>query len=54
MDVFESAVIAAIFSLGRNEPKHFTDAADDAFYTYFMVFSWVPAYVVVYWLPRWL
>jgi cytochrome c oxidase subunit III len=54
VDVVESAVIAAIFSLGRNEPKHFSDAADDAFYTHFMVFSWIPAYLVVYWLPRWL
>ncbi|HKG91023.1 MAG TPA: hypothetical protein VKA84_03955 [Gemmatimonadaceae bacterium] len=54
VDVVESGTIAAIYSTGRDEPKHFTDAADDAFYTHFMVLSWVPAYIVVYWLPRWL
>ena len=54
VDVFESGTLAMIYTLGRTEPKHYVDAANNAFYTYFMILSWVPAYVVVYWLPRWL
>lgn len=35
------------------EPKHFTDAADIAFYWYFLVGAWLPLYVMVWLLPRW-
>ena len=35
------------------EPKHFTDAADIAFYWYFLVGSWLPLYAMVWLLPRW-
>jgi len=52
-DVFESGTLAMIFTLGRHEPKHFVDATDNAFYTYFMVLVWVVPYLIIYWMPRW-
>lgn len=51
-DVFETGTAAMIFTLRREEPKHFPDASDNSFYWYFLALAWVPAYVVVYWLPR--
>jgi cytochrome c oxidase subunit I+III len=52
-DFGEMLVLALIFTVGRNEEKHFVDAADNAFYTYFMVGIWVPLYVMLYLYPRW-
>ena len=53
IDLGETAGIAAISIVGPWEEKHFVDAADDAFYSGFMVLVWVPMYVVLYLLPRW-
>ena len=54
VDVMETGTGAVIFTLGRHEPKHFPDASDNAFYSYFLVIAWIPAYVIVYLLPRWM
>ncbi|MBX6364717.1 MAG: cytochrome c oxidase subunit 3 [Gemmatimonadetes bacterium] len=54
VNLAESVVIAAIFFLGRAERKHFSDAADDACYWFFVVLVWVPLYVTVYLTPRFL
>ena len=51
--MLETGTLALIFALGREEPKHFVDATDNAFYSYFMILSWVPQYVIVYLFPRW-
>jgi cytochrome c oxidase subunit III len=36
------------------EEKHMSDVTDIVFYWYFMVLSWLPLYVLCFWLPRWL
>jgi cytochrome c oxidase subunit I+III len=54
VDVMETGTAAMIFTLDRHEPKHFPDASDNAFYSYFLVIAWIPAYVIVYLLPRWM
>jgi cytochrome c oxidase subunit III len=51
VDAFETGTLASIFTLRRHEAKHFVDATDNAFYSYFMVAVWVPLYVIVYLLP---
>ena len=33
--------------------KRFSDVEDNAFYWYFVVATWVPMYVLIYWVPRW-
>ncbi|HET7457608.1 MAG TPA: hypothetical protein VFJ74_08125 [Gemmatimonadaceae bacterium] len=53
VNAFETGTIALIFSMGRYEMKHFPDASDNAGYFYFMALSWVPLWVIVYLLPRW-
>lgn len=51
-DLAETAVFAAIFLTGRAEEKHYADAADVAFYWRFVVLSWVPLYLLLYFSPR--
>jgi heme/copper-type cytochrome/quinol oxidase subunit 3 len=36
------------------EGKRFEDASENAGYWYFVVLSWIPIYLVLYWAPRWL
>lgn len=52
VDFAESLGIALIFITGKAEPKHFTDAADDAIYWYFVVAMWVLVYGVIFVGPR--
>jgi heme/copper-type cytochrome/quinol oxidase subunit 3 len=54
VDVLETAVAAMVFTRRKQEPKHFVDASDNAFYSYFLIIAWIPAYAVVYLLPRWM
>ncbi len=37
---------------GAVERKHFVDVDVNAFYWYFVVFAWLPLYVMVYFAPR--
>jgi heme/copper-type cytochrome/quinol oxidase subunit 3 len=47
----ETIGMAMIFWLGPIEKKHFSDAADVAFYDWFIVLSWLPLYVLCFLLP---
>jgi len=49
----ETLTISTIFATGSDEMRHFSDAADNAMYFYFLALSWVPMWVIVYLLPRW-
>lgn len=53
VDVFESWAETALVWRGPVETKHFADFEDSAFYWWFTVMMWVPAYVVLYLYPRW-
>ena len=53
-DTFDTGVLCAIAFLKKFDGRKFSDAADNALYWHFIVWSWVVLYVVVYWTPRWL
>ena len=53
VDLAETATIAAMMHRDRIEPKHFVDVDDSAAYQYFLSFSMIPLYLVLYWAPRW-
>jgi len=53
VEVAEVIGTTEIFFSRHLESKHFTDAADVAFYWYFLVASWLPLYALAYLLPRW-
>ncbi|HEX8453324.1 MAG TPA: hypothetical protein VF647_14575 [Longimicrobium sp.] len=52
VDFFETGTLAALFLTGHALRKHYPDAADAAFYQYFMSLVWVPIYLIIYWGPR--
>jgi cytochrome c oxidase subunit III len=54
VELVEIGGMMLIFWLAPVEEKHMSDVADMVFYWYFMVFSWLPLYVLCFWLPRWL
>lgn len=51
-DVFETGTIAAIFLLGRQATKHYSDAEDAGVYQYFLSLSWLVLYAVIILGPR--
>ena len=48
LEFIEVTGMALLFWLAPVEEKHFSDAADMAFYWYFMVGVWIPIYLIVY------
>lgn len=54
-DLMDSLVLAVLmFTRHGDKPRRFVDVAENSFYWYFVVLSWIPIYVVLYWVPRWL
>ncbi len=53
-DLLDSIVLLALMVVGPVEGKRFTDVSENALYWYFVVALWVPTYVIIYWVPRWM
>ena len=53
-DLLDSIVLLALMLVGPIEGKRFADVSENALYWYFVVALWVPLYVVIYWVPRWI
>ena len=54
IELVEIGGMALLVWLAPVEEKHMSDVTDMVFYWYFMVLSWLPLYVLCFWLPRWL
>jgi heme/copper-type cytochrome/quinol oxidase subunit 3 len=52
-DVGDTVVLAALMFTRHAHGRRFSDVEDNAFYWYFVVGSWIPLYILVYWVPRW-
>lgn len=52
-DVADTAVLAALMFTSHGRGKRFVDVSENAFYWYFVVLTWLPIYLVVYLVPRW-
>jgi heme/copper-type cytochrome/quinol oxidase subunit 3 len=52
-DLFDTVVLTVLlFTHHGYDPKRLVDTAENAFYWYFVVLSWIPIYAVIYWAPR--
>ena len=51
-DVVDTFALTALFFTRHSPVKRFSDAEDNALYWSFVVLSWVPLYLLLYWLPR--
>lgn len=52
-DFGDTLVLTVLMFTGHGHGKRFSDIGDNAFYWYFVVASWVPIYLIIYWFPRW-
>jgi cytochrome c oxidase subunit III len=53
-DFGDSVVLAALVFTGHAEPKRMVDVSENGLYWYFVVLSWIPVYLTIYFAPRWL
>jgi cytochrome c oxidase subunit III len=54
-DLFDSLLLLALmFTHHGEEPKRMVDVSENGMYWYFVVLTWLPIYLVLYWSPRWL
>lgn len=53
-DVADTAVLTVMMFTSHVEPKRFVDVSENALYWDFIVLSWLPVYVTLYFAPRWL
>ena len=54
-DLLDSVVLTVMmFTHHGHKPKRLVDVDENAFYWYFVVLTWIPIYLVIYWSPRWL
>jgi heme/copper-type cytochrome/quinol oxidase subunit 3 len=51
-DAWDSGVLNVLMFTGPLEGKRFVDVSENALYWFFVVFSWLPIYAVIYWAPR--
>lgn len=53
-DTIDSLVLAVLMFTAHAEPKRFVDIGENALYWDFVVLSWIPIYLTIYFAPRWL
>ena len=51
-DTLETLLFVIVMQT-REPTRYYPGVAEDAFYSYFMVAVWIPCYVTVYLVPRW-
>lgn len=53
-DVGDSIVLLTLAFVGPNSKKRFVDYSENSLYWYFIVAWWIPIYLTIYFMPRWL
>jgi cytochrome c oxidase subunit I+III len=53
-DVTDTAVLTVLAWVGSMTTRRFIDVSENGLYWYFIVAWWVPIYLTVYMVPRWL
>lgn len=53
-DLLETLLFTVMLHRGAAPTRYYPGIAEDAFYSYFMVAAWIPCYVTVYLVPRWM
>lgn len=54
-DWADTSVLAALmFTKHAAEPRRYTDVSENSLYWRFVWLTWLPIYLMIYWLPRWI
>jgi heme/copper-type cytochrome/quinol oxidase subunit 3 len=51
-DAGDTIVLTVLMFTRHGHGKRFSDVSDNAFYWYFVVLTWIPLYLLIYWFPR--
>jgi len=51
-DLVDTIVLTVLFFTGPLDGKRFVDVSENSFYWYFVVATWIPIYLVIYWGAR--
>jgi cytochrome c oxidase subunit III len=51
-DFIDTVVLLTMVMRDPVEPKRYVDVAENSFYWIFVVVSWLPLYLLIYWAPR--
>jgi heme/copper-type cytochrome/quinol oxidase subunit 3 len=51
-DLLDTIVLTVLFFTGPLDGKRYTDVSENSFYWYFVVATWIPFYLVIYWGAR--
>ncbi len=51
-DFYDSVVLELLFFTGPLDASRFVDVSENSFYWYFVVWTWIPIYLVIYWGAR--
>lgn len=52
-DLYDTFVLTALMYTDHAKGRRYVDTAENAIYWYFVVYAWLPIYVVLYLIPRW-
>ncbi len=53
-DWVDTVVLTVLMYTDRIDGRRFVDSSENSDYWYFVVLTWIPIYLVIYWAPRWL
>jgi heme/copper-type cytochrome/quinol oxidase subunit 3 len=53
-DLIDTLVLTALMFTQHARGRRFVDTAENAIYWYFVVLTWIPLYVLLYFVPGWL
>jgi cytochrome c oxidase subunit III len=51
-DALDTLVLGVLFLTGPLEGKRFVDVSENSMYWYFVVWTWIPIYLTIYWGAR--
>ncbi|MBV8564828.1 MAG: cytochrome c oxidase subunit 3 [Methylobacteriaceae bacterium] len=51
-DLGDTVVLAVLMFTAHGRGKRFSDVSDNAFYWYFVILTWLPLYLLLYFVPR--
>jgi cytochrome c oxidase subunit III len=51
-DLLDSVVLTVLFFTGPLDGKRYVDVSENSFYWYFVVATWIPIYLIIYWGAR--
>ena len=51
-DLIDTVVLAVLFFTGPLDGKRYVDVSENSFYWYYVVGTWLPIYLVIYWGAR--